>query len=260
MLRVSKRKNKTRKPRPVKTPKQIEVKYRRALLNLAKSLEKDIATNINPILVQFEAEYVNDAYASVLTQAFNALRSKYANITTEANTVANSFVSASNQVNKRKFYSALESAVGVNLQSIVQNENLEDILIAKTRENVALIQSIPDEYLKKVETLVFEGTTQGSRPSSMIKELREVGKVTENRAKLIARDQTSKMNSALNQQRQQNLGVEEYIWRTAGDERTRPSHKAKNGKTFRWDNPPKDTGHPGEDIQCRCVAQPLIKI
>jgi len=61
---------------------------------------------------------------------------------------------------------------------------------------------------------------------------------------------TSKLNSSLNQQRSQNLGVEEYVWRTAGDERVRDSHKSENGKTFGWDDPPKDTGHPGQDIQC----------
>jgi hypothetical protein len=47
---------------------------------------------------------------------------------------------------------------------------------------------------------------------------------------------TSKLNSALNQQRSQNIGVEEYVWRTAGDERVRDSHKSENGKTFGWDD------------------------
>ncbi len=154
----------------------------------------------------------------------------------------------------------MENAVGVNLETIVQNEGLEDILVATTRENVGLIRSIPDEYFKKIETMVFTSTTQGNTAGSMIKQLREIGKVTTSRAKLIARDQSSKLNSALSQQRQQNLGVEEYVWRTSGDERVRDNHRSKNGKTFRWDNPPKDTGHPGQDIQCRCVAQPIINI
>ena len=53
---------------------------------------------------------------------------------------------------------------------------------------------------------------------------------------------TSKLNSALNQQRSQNLGVEEYVWRTAGDERVRDSHKNENGKTFGWDDLPNPGG------------------
>lgn len=154
----------------------------------------------------------------------------------------------------------MNKAIGIDLNSLIENENLTDTLVAKTRENVALIKSIPDEFLKKVETVVFEGATRGHKASSLIKEIQKIHKVTKNRARLIARDQTQKLNSALIQQRQQNLGVTEYIWRTSGDESVRPSHKSKNGKRFKWSDPPKDTGHPGQDIQCRCIAQPIIKI
>jgi SPP1 gp7 family putative phage head morphogenesis protein len=46
-----------------------------------------------------------------------------------------------------------------------------------------------------------------------------------------------------------------YIWRTRGDNKVRASHTANNGKLFAWDNPP-PTGHPGEDYNCRCIAEP----
>ena len=244
----------------MKTSRQVEAKYRAALRNLAKSLSANTSRLIYPVLHSYASEYTNDSYASALQMSLAQLNSLYADIGREALTVSNSFVMGSNTVNKRKFYKALESAVGVDLKSVISGENLEDILVAKTQENVALIRSMPDEFLKKIETIVYEGTTQGSKPTSMIQQIRKAGKTTESRAKLIARDQSSKINSALNQQRQQNLGVEEYIWKTADDDRVRPDHASKNGKTFRWDKPPKDTGHPGEDIQCRCIAQAIIKI
>lgn len=244
----------------VKTPRSPEVKFRRELQLLVKSLENDIKTEIIPILEAYEQEYVSDAYASLLEQAFERLRNRYQNVGRLAKTISSEFVGEVDQNNKRRFYTAMNNAIGVDVSSIVANENLSDFLIAKTRENVSLIKSISDEYFKKIETMVFEGTTTGKRSKSLIQEIREVGKVTEKRARVIARDQTSKINSALNQKRQQNLGVEEYIWRTASDDRVRESHKSKNGKTFKWSEPPKDTGHPGEDIQCRCIAQPIIKI
>lgn len=227
---------------------------------MVRNLRTQTATTIIPILKQFEVEYVNDAYARSLEEAFANLRRAYNNIGNEAKIVANSFVTNTNEVNKKRFYKAMESATGVNLQSIVQNEDLEDILIASTNENVNLIRSIPEEYFKKIEQAVYTGTTQGSKAGSLIQQIKHIGKVTTSRAKLIARDQTSKINSALSQQRQQNLGIEEYIWRTAEDDRVRESHASKNGKVFRWDDPPKDTGHPGADIQCRCIAQPIIKL
>lgn len=244
----------------MKAPKAPEVKYRRQLTGLVKRLRRDINTDIIPLLRQFQPEYVNDAYAQVLSDAFDVLRMRYNNIINDAKVVANSFTQGVDENNKRRFYAAMEDAVGVNLSSIIQNEDLTDILVASTRENVGLIKSIPDEYLKKIETIVFTETTQGSTAGSMIQQIQKAGRTTEKRAKLIARDQTAKLNSVINQQRQQNLGVEEYVWRTATDDRVRPEHASKNGKVFRWDSPPKDTGHPGHDINCRCVAQPIIKV
>lgn len=259
-MKIANKKNKTKKARPVKTPKNPEVKYRRELDKLVNSLRNQTAIAIIPILKGYESEYVNDAYARTLEQAFTNLRMAYSNIGNEAKIVANSFVSNANSVNKRKFYSAMEQAVGIDLQQVIQNEDLEDILVATTSENVNLIRSIPEEYFKKIEQAVYTGTTQGSKAGSLIKQIKDIGNVTTKRARLIARDQSSKLNSALSQQRQQNLGIEEYVWRTSQDDRVRESHKSKNGKIFRWDDPPKDTGHPGSDIQCRCVAQPIIKL
>jgi len=245
---------------PVKNPKGPEVKYRKYLQGIIKRLKNDIKDQIIPLLKRLQPEYVNDAYAKTLEQAFERLRRNYEDINRNAQVVASSFTEDMNGANKQRFYKAMENAVGVDLNNIVQGEGLENILYATTRENVALIKTIPEEYFKKIEGAVFRGTTQGRTASSMIQQIQEIGKVTENRARVIARDQSSKLNSALNQQRSQNLGVEEYVWRTAGDERVRDSHKSKNGKVFRWDDPPKDTGHPGQDIQCRCVAQAIIKV
>lgn len=92
---------------------------------------------------------------------------------------------------------------------------------------------------------------------------------TRNRARLIARDQVGKLNGELQQQRQADLGIERYIWRTVGDNAVRPSHAAMDGETCRWDDPTvylsgsrwanrSSIGgveeHPGQDYQCRCSA------
>lgn len=60
------------------------------------------------------------------------------------------------------------------------------------------------------------------------------------------------------------IGMEAYVWRTCGDEKVRDGHKALNGRVFKWDDPPIEdphTGHrahPGEAMNCRCTAVPLI--
>ena len=46
---------------------------------------------------------------------------------------------------------------------------------------------------------------------------------------------------------------EYYIWQTIGDEKVRSSHEEHEGYAFNWHVAP-DTGHPGEDYNCRCSA------
>jgi len=48
-----------------------------------------------------------------------------------------------------------------------------------------------------------------------------------------------------------------YIWRDSSDERVRTAHKENDGKIFSWTNPPA-TGHPTQDYQCRCDAEPVM--
>lgn len=61
---------------------------------------------------------------------------------------------------------------------------------------------------------------------------------------------------ALNELRQRDLGIEGYVWRTQGDDKVRDGHAARAGRRFRWDEAP-EGGHPGQDHNCRCVAEPV---
>ena len=127
-----------------------------------------------------------------------------------------------------------------------------------TEQNVNLIQSIPDTAFSQVEDVVNRAIQQGLRAEDIEDEIEERFDVSESRARLIARDQVNKLNGQITMLRQTDLGVEKYIWRTSLDERVRDSHREKEGKVFRWDDPPEDTGHPGEDIQCRCTAEAVL--
>jgi len=49
---------------------------------------------------------------------------------------------------------------------------------------------------------------------------------------------------------------EQYIWRTVKDSDVRPAHAAREGQIFSWTSPP-EGGHPGEDYNCRCWAEPV---
>ena len=54
----------------------------------------------------------------------------------------------------------------------------------------------------------------------------------------ITRDQTNKMTGQLNQIRQGQLGIKEFIWQTVKDERVRDEHVERDGVTYSWSSPP----------------------
>ena len=130
-------------------------------------------------------------------------------------------------------------------------------------ENVALIRSVNQDMLTDLEKTVYRMVGQDASLSDTKAELVKRFGVSEGRARLIARDQVSKFNGQLTQTRQESLGIQEYVWRDSEDVRVRKKHRLLDGKKFRWDDPPvtNDKGernHPGEDIQCRCWADPIL--
>ena len=246
--------------RGVKQDRSVQAKYNRALQELSNDLIIQTKNEISESLKRLEPEYIQDNYAEVLGNAVFNLASRWRSITRQAKIIAGEMVGGINERNRKVFYKSLQAATGVSLNGIISEEGLQPMLTSKINENVNLIQSIPDEYFKKLNVIISEGTTRGKSAGGIIKDILALGKSTKKRAKLIARDQTQKVNAAITQGRQTNLGVTEYIWRTSSDERVRDSHKSKNGKRFKWSDPPADTGHPGQDIQCRCVAEPVIEL
>lgn len=166
-------------------------------------------------------------------------------------------------VDKRLVVSVNQS-IGIDLTRVFADKRgMQDELARARRENVALIQSIPEQYFDKVDQAIEEHWTDSSDFDELADRIEEIGSVTDSRAALIARDQTSKMNSSFNRARQTSVGIKQYEWQTAQDERVRDSHADLDGQTFYWDDPPIVDGepaNPGEPINCRCVASPVLDL
>lgn len=170
------------------------------------------------------------------------LAEKYANLLSDQN---------KGQINK-----VFTSVLGVDV--IASEPYLADVLFAHIRENVNLIKNIPEKTMGEIELMVFREGRAGTRHETIAKQINERLGVAQSRAELIARDQINKLNGALTETRQKSAGVSRYVWRTSLDERVRDEHADREGKTFSWDDPPSD-GHPGEPINCRCWAEPILE-
>lgn len=130
-------------------------------------------------------------------------------------------------------------------------------------ENVDLIRSLAADKVARVREILTDAGA-GTRVEEIARAVRESTDATRSRAALIARDQVLKLNSEVTQERHKAAGVESYVWRTSRDERVREAHRALDGKTFRYDDPPVvdprrgDRAHPGQHYQCRCIGEPII--
>jgi SPP1 gp7 family putative phage head morphogenesis protein len=131
-----------------------------------------------------------------------------------------------------------------------------DIAAARDR-NIRLVEDAQRAYAQQVRDIVEDPGTFGMRVEDIQEALEARGGVSGSRAELIARDQTLKLNGQISATRQQRAGVESYTWSTSLDDRVRDEHAELEGQQFDWLNPP-EVGHPGEDINCRCVAIPVI--
>lgn len=141
------------------------------------------------------------------------------------------------------------SALGSPLQEVHQQWALA---------NADLITSMNTRYLNGVSKMVEKAVREGQTTRDLTKALQGRFQVARRHARLIARDQVSKLNGRITEARQTSLGVEYYRWSTSNDDRVRPTHVENDGKVFAWSSPPPETGHPGQDIQCRCVAIPIF--
>ncbi|MCQ9122762.1 phage minor head protein [Rodentibacter caecimuris] len=246
---------KARKFKPVKSSKRTEIWYHQQL----KVFVKNMTSNIERALQRPQSPFFMDSadgFQAISKQALLDYLKKYQekDRTSEAEYIAQGFVSRGNIQNQREVSTNLKNQTGVDLAAYLNNSpNIKEKLEMTQLWNVSLISNLQADYLNKINNAVTQSVLSGGDIKDLAAQIKEIAKVSEKRAALIARDQTSKFNAALTQARHEDLGVKKYMWSTAGDERVRDNHAEKDGQIFEYANPPEDTGHPGHDINCRCV-------
>jgi SPP1 gp7 family putative phage head morphogenesis protein len=253
-------------------PKIEAVQYFKELNKLTKSMRQDIKNELMPLLKALESSYAVDGYADQVSQLVRRLTLKYQTITDLfGKSTAQKMVNSVSMKNEKAFNTLVKRSVGVDLTEIIADEGLNDFLEGQVNKNVTLIRSIPDEYFKSIETVVMNGTANGLRWEAIareiggIKDISSVNGKLQNRIKLIARNETSNLNASISKKRMETLNITEARWQTAEDERVRQCHKVRDGKVYNikkglFSSCDNKTLWPGSDINCRCVAIPIIKI
>jgi SPP1 gp7 family putative phage head morphogenesis protein len=123
--------------------------------------------------------------------------------------------------------------------------------------NARLITKIAARHVERIADVVEAGMSAGSRASVIAARIKETTRISARRAAGLARDQVASLQGQVVAARQTRLGVTRYRWRTVGDSRVRTAHSRREGQIFSWKSPPSD-GHPGQPINCRCTAEPVL--
>lgn len=251
----------------VKPRRSIEVLYRDTLFQQVNLLKLSTAEISQAIALGVQRPRLIALIANKMESTGRALEAL-------APRVAATWASAANVANKEQVEAMVARSLGVEWATIMASPAIAGAVDTAVAANVSLIRTIGESHWGRVIEAVtanYQGKTFAE--GSLTNRLAKIGNISKRQAKRIARDQTSKLNSSLNAIRQQDAGINRYTWRNSQDQRVvgnpgglypegnavHGNHWEREGQEFSWDQPPED-GNPGEPIECRCSAEPIIDL
>lgn len=248
--------------KPIRPRRSSEEAYRRVLESLLGRGALFVRTTFEPMVARLEPVLV--------TPALDQLKNLLARLTPEAIDGITRLLRSEATWHREQWMGDVRTLTGVDLTNVISDNDLAGPFDLMVRRNVRLVTNLSDDFSTRVERTVTRATLTGTTAKDFSADLTEQFGFTKQRARLIARDQIAKATGNLNQLRQQQAGIKNYVWSTSLDERVRgnpggkypsasPSHWAREGVTFKWDEPPSD-GHPGEPVNCRCTARAKIEL
>lgn len=265
-------KGRGRKRRP-KHPIQLEREYRKILTRYVeeyKLLVHQLLIEKLPSLVlqakQFRPdgykhesikEIKSDGWVENIAEIIKAITILFPQRTSGITRSIESIAKKVNDFNDQDVRAVIRSAMGADV--FIRQPWLEDQLKAFIAENKDyVIKSLPTAATAQIQGIALRGLRAGYTAQKIGAEIQDQFGITKRRAELIARDQVSKLNNQLTMLRHKELGVKQFVWRTAMDNRVRPEHEELEGETFDYDDLPSE-GLPGDACNCRCTQEPIIE-
>lgn len=259
-------------------PDSAEREYTRLLLSLSRELCSNVNRILVPKLPQIYIEYAVETRADSWVETLDQLIVELSQLEAQATTIVvrrlpGQFQAVS-KFNEGQFKMVVKANTGLELPStalgspasallgvnVFRNEPfLAPLAEGWVRTNTDLIKSIPTQLNSGLEGMVRRSVMNGSSIRDLKEQIKKEYDTTDYRAKLIAQDQTLKLNADLTRYRLLSVGVKEYHWRTVNDSRVRDSHIARAGKVYAFDKPPGGGLHPGQEVRCRCRAEAIFE-
>jgi uncharacterized protein with gpF-like domain len=249
----------------------VEAWYQSRLQHIVNSIELSVHEILDAYKEAAPTGYAGDAVKSPSLFIRRALSKWGERWTTKLDAMserlAEQFAERSFRATQTSMKNAFREA-GFTVQFSATKASVEAFR-AVVGENVGLIRSIHQQYLKDVEGKVWRSAMKGGDLHDLSKDLKKSYGVSTKRAALIARDQNAKAKATLEAARDLELGITHAIWQhSSAGKVPRPTHVANDGKRYSiktgWFDPdangPGKGAHilPGELINCRCTGRAII--
>lgn len=240
--------------KPQRPPRAIQLRYSKALEGLVDAIKRAVQKVIVPALPRLapRADALDartDGPASDIDALIEQLRAELAPVFSKVQLRRLAEI-AGGRTNEWSLAETSRQLAEMGAGTAIRTAAVADQIDLFVSTNVKLIQSIESTALGRVENLLLQGVRSGSRHEDIASSLIADLGVSSSRARVIARDQVSKLNAELSRVRQAQAGITHFEWMTTRDGRERETHAENDGKIFAYDDPPVETGLPGEDVNC----------
>lgn len=166
---------------------------------------------------------------------------------------------------REQWRSTVLTATGVEVGTMLHSGATSMAASAIVERNVGLIRSINDDTRAKIADLVFRSVKENKPAREVAAAIRAQTDFSRKRAMNVAADQTTKLYAALDETRQREAGLKQFIWRHSGKVHARPEHLERDGVLFNWEagdgpgeDPPDPDDMPGVPPFCGCTTQAAL--
>lgn len=239
---------------------RIEQWYKNQMQDMLHEMRLDLRRSV---IEPYKSDLAMDGIADWLGHVIDAMVSKWRNrLDTLSTDVATELTKKVKTNYDKRLLSILKRkgfTVGFRNTSYVD----EQAQIA-LGENIALIKSVGDKYLDQVRSAVWRSVKGGYDLESLVKQIRHIDGVNDRRAKLIARDQTAKLNQAFENARAKELGITKAMWlHSSASKEPRISHVKAHGTIYEIEKGcfiDNEYIQPASKINCKCRAKLIIEL
>lgn len=244
--------------------KAYELEYRRKLQDLLHEMQEDVKKELTAYLKKNTAQDSdNDTWAQIMKW----LRKKWYKRYDEKSREFAKWIT--DKTRKRTSAQVMRKLkqMGMTLKPHYSKQDKE-MIREITSNNVALIKSIPQQYLYTVQQAVNNAFITGFDMQSVTETIEEiltpVDEKSNNRAALLARDQINKTTQQFAIFEAKSVGATKGRWiHVPGKYSSRITHIKMNGQTFNLDDGLYDADvhrnvKPGELVYCNCQFETLI--